>query len=501
MSTEHQQYSIENQEAAISEYARQHRFQIVRSYSDEAKSGIDLKHRPALRQLLRDVTNPDVGIKAILVYDVSRWGRFQDTDESAFHEFWCKQFGVSVHYCAEPFANDNSIAASLLKTLKRTMAGEYLRELSARTYAGQLRLAQKGFKIGGRPGFGLRRLLVDGAGKPKMILANGERKSIQTDRVRYVAGPAKELRVIRKIYTLFLDHDFNFSQIARELNRLRISREVPKPWKRDVIQRILSHPKYTGCVVFNQKSGRLHSRPIRNPRDQWVIQPNSFAPIVPKERFEQAQEKLLSRESTRSDEKLLADLRAFTEGRCRVTWKMLTESNNMASAQNYRVRFGSFRRALTLAKWTPPFEASEIDRRRWMKFDLQDRFEKETARAGYSCRSSRGRFRSPRGELIVVEVARSYRGQGGTRRWEIRLTLDGGPGLPCIVQRFADDNRTPKDYVFFPHLPDVEQKFRFCEEEALRIGVITDSLENAVDLLVDTWHATEADDDAKWVTS
>ena len=63
--------------------------------------------------------------KAILVYDVSRWGRFQDTDESAHYEFLCKSAGVPVHYCAETFANDGSLPSLIMKALKRTMAGEY----------------------------------------------------------------------------------------------------------------------------------------------------------------------------------------------------------------------------------------------------------------------------------------------------------------------------------------------------------------------------------------
>ena len=61
-------------------------------------------------------------------YDVSRWGRFQDADESAYYEFVLKKAGVHVHYCAEPFTNDGSLASVLLKAIKRTMAGEFSRE-------------------------------------------------------------------------------------------------------------------------------------------------------------------------------------------------------------------------------------------------------------------------------------------------------------------------------------------------------------------------------------
>ena len=95
MSTEHQQYSLENQSTAILEYAESHNFDIVHTYSDAAKSGVALKHRVGLRQLLHDVVAGAAPYRAILVYDVSRWGRFQDTDEAAHYEFLCKSAGAT----------------------------------------------------------------------------------------------------------------------------------------------------------------------------------------------------------------------------------------------------------------------------------------------------------------------------------------------------------------------------------------------------------------------
>lgn len=54
----------------------------------------------------------------ILVYHVSRWGCFQDIDESAYYEFLCKRKGVRVEYCAELFTNNGSFS-SIAKNLKR----------------------------------------------------------------------------------------------------------------------------------------------------------------------------------------------------------------------------------------------------------------------------------------------------------------------------------------------------------------------------------------------
>jgi len=53
------------------------------------------------------------------LYNVSRWGRFVDADESA-HEFMCKQANIPVHYCAESFANNNSLPSAIYKAMKRT---------------------------------------------------------------------------------------------------------------------------------------------------------------------------------------------------------------------------------------------------------------------------------------------------------------------------------------------------------------------------------------------
>src|SRR5947209_5392697 len=147
MSTDHQQYSLENQADVIARYAVEHNFQIIKTYSDPAKSGLRLKNRPGLKRLLKDVVCACFPLRAILVYDVTRWGRFQDADESAHYEYLCKSSGIPVHYCAELFANDNSISGSILKALKRTMAGEYSRELSVKIRTGLFRLAMLGYKL------------------------------------------------------------------------------------------------------------------------------------------------------------------------------------------------------------------------------------------------------------------------------------------------------------------------------------------------------------------
>jgi len=66
-STEHQRYSLENQSAAIQKYADTYGFEVVRTYSDTAKSDVVLRHRSGLRQLLQDVVAGGQPYQAILV--------------------------------------------------------------------------------------------------------------------------------------------------------------------------------------------------------------------------------------------------------------------------------------------------------------------------------------------------------------------------------------------------------------------------------------------------
>src|SRR5947199_7543332 len=167
MSTEHQQYSTENQRDVIKQYAERRGMVIVRTYTDSGKSGLRLDGRDALKQLIHDVENGQADFSAILVYDVSRWGRFQDADESAYYEYICRRAKIDVHYCAEQFENDGSPVSTIVKGVKREMAGEYSRELSAKVFQGACRLIQFGFKQGGTAGFGLRRMLVDQSGQQK----------------------------------------------------------------------------------------------------------------------------------------------------------------------------------------------------------------------------------------------------------------------------------------------------------------------------------------------
>lgn len=148
MSTEGQDLSPAVQRQSLGGYADRHDMRIVASYEDPGRSGLTLKARHSMRQLIRDVADDACPFDVILVYDVSRWGRFQETDASAYYEYHCRLHGVQVVYVNEIFSPDPSPMSALLKNLKRAMAAEYSRELGVKCRAGQSRAHLAGIPDG-----------------------------------------------------------------------------------------------------------------------------------------------------------------------------------------------------------------------------------------------------------------------------------------------------------------------------------------------------------------
>ena len=348
MSREHQRFSPVNQIAAIAAYAAERDFEIVRTYQDDGRSGLSLRGRPGLKQLLSDVLSGDVDFSAILVLDVSRWGRFQDPDQAAHYEYVCREAGIAIHYCGEPFENDGTSASTILKHLKRVMAGEYSRELGQKVFAGQMTGARLGFKQGGAAPFGLRRLLIDDRGHPLRMLEPGQRKSLQTDRVILVPGPETELAAIRKIFLWFVKERMTFNAIARRLARGGYEFTNGTAITRTQIGKILRNEIYVGTYTYNKTHQRLRQGLRRNAPDTWV-RTTIFEPIVALRTFAIAQRRLGTRSRpTYSDIQLLDHLRQRA-GQTDLRSARDVDVDGGPSLATYYNRFGSLNRALELA--------------------------------------------------------------------------------------------------------------------------------------------------------
>lgn len=311
-STNQQPNSINFQKQAIAAFAAKEGFVIVRSYADEGKSGLTLSNRPGLVSLLHDVAFGTSEYRAILVYDVTRWGRFQDVDESAHYEFLCKALHVPVYYCAEAFGHDPDLPTFILKTLRRVVAAEYSRELSVKCFRGQKHLAGLGFRMGALPGYGLRRLAMSPDGKSAQILGSHEWKSVASDRVVLIPGPEEEVSVVRLIFDLATRSKTSFRAIARELSKRGIRYRADSEWTDHSVGRLIRNRKYAGYNVWNRVSRNLGMSEKRNSIDEWVVVPQSHFAIVDDATFEIAQ-KLHPRPRRWSDAEVVQGVRRLAQ--------------------------------------------------------------------------------------------------------------------------------------------------------------------------------------------
>jgi DNA invertase Pin-like site-specific DNA recombinase len=339
MSTTHQKYSLDHQRVALSRYARENNMEIVKTYSDPGCSGLELKHRPGLRQLLQDVVSKPI-FRAIVVYDVSRWGRFQDPDESAHYEFLCKSAGVPVHYCYELFVNDGTVANALLKQLKRTMAGEYSRELGVKVFAAQQRLVGLGHRMGGVAGFGLRRCVVlpDGTQKPLQI---GQHKVLSEAWITLIPGPASEVKIVREMFLLAADNGLQPATIARRLNKRGLHNSNGKPWTHHGVSDILTNPKYKGANAWGRTTQRLHSRVQPTPVSDWISREDAFKPVIDRALYDRVQRRLARRTEHQSNPDLLEDLKRLWRNKGYLSQKLIALSQITPSPCTYVRRFGS----------------------------------------------------------------------------------------------------------------------------------------------------------------
>jgi DNA invertase Pin-like site-specific DNA recombinase len=345
ISTEHQYYSVEYQKAAIALYASTHNITVVKSYVDPGKSGLRIERRDGLRQLIDDVQNGQASFRTILVYDVSRWGRFQDADESAYYEFICKRAGVPVRYCAEQFENNGTLISQVLKGLKRAMAGEFSRELSVKVFEGQKRSVLRGAHQGGNPAFGFRRLLVDVSGNPRTLLAIGERKHFETDHVTLTPGPASEVKTVQRIFRLFVHSRMPRQHIAELLNKEGRLNSAGNLWTCNGVLRVLTNEKYIGNLIFGRTSKKLQGPKFHNPPKSWIRANGALKGIVDPELFASAQRILGNPWWHFTDNQLLDHL---TVAFCRngyLTSRILAKSKFTPAAVTYRQRFGSLSEA------------------------------------------------------------------------------------------------------------------------------------------------------------
>jgi len=437
MSTESQNYSLEHQEAAIAAYALARGFQVVSTYADGGISGLTLQKREGLKRLLSDVLAGTADFSAILTYDVSRWGRFQDVDESAHYEFLCRQAGVQVEYCAEAFKNDGTMVATLLKSIKRVMAAEKSRELSDHITHAKRRMALKGYWPGGSAPFGMRRVTEPDVDGMHETFDSGQANGLKGRRVRLGLGPQEEVSIVGAIFRMAA-RGKSPNKIARALNVGKPRSHHGKDWTRPRVRDVLQNEVYLGTRVYGRARTRLGSR-WAQPRSEWISVPDACPAIISLATFRAAQ-RALARRIYLTDEQMIDRLRMAWKKHGKLSGAIMTKDPGTPGPSAYCRRFGNLETTYERVGYTQTTRQAALT-------------------AQIAPHRVRGRPQStfPLTNEEIIARLRTLREEEGFLDIDLIEVTPGLPTLNTLVRRFGSLTRV---YELVGHEPTARQRAR-----------------------------------------
>lgn len=476
MSTDHQQYSLHNQSEYIKDYAEKNNMEIAYTYDDAGKSGVSIIGRHSLQQLLSDVEQKKIDIQAVLFYDVSRFGRFQNSDEAAYYSFLFERNGVDLIYCSEPIpTKDFPLESSVILNIKRSSAAYHSRNLSEKVFIGQVNLIKLGYHQGGMAGYGLRRLLVDENGIAKEILGFRKRKSIQTDRVILIPGPKNEIKIVNSIYDLFIDDNMPEFIIAERLNEQNIPAENGTLWTRAKIHQILTNEKYIGNNIYNKTSSKLKSRLVKNPKNEWVRCDKAYKPIISKKKYNKAQEIIQLRSVHLTNEELLEKLKQKLESNGKLSGFIIDEDDTGPSSSVYRTRFGGLLRAYTLIGYKPEHDYSYIqinEALRSFYSGIIEDFKGEILKS--NCYTDEYKYAPMlyiNDELLIsVLITKCTPMKSGKLRWKVRFDNSQKADITIVI-RMDSQNISPLDFYIIPKIENEYSKMCMTETNNIRLDL------------------------------
>ena len=282
-STDLQETSLEQQKEKVLEFAKEHAVRVIEIFAEEA-CGENVEGRPEFRKMV-ECCKSNEDFQYVFVYDISRWGRFENPKEAVYWEVEVERAGRKVVFTSEGFKEDN-IGTSISNFVKSAEASEYLKNIRRQTVRGMMYHANKGFWMGGRPPYGYDRAIVED-GKVIEVLTEGKQKNIKDQKIKLIINK-EQIKAIKTIFVMFAKQGMSVHSIVTYLNNQ--SQFVPamgRMWSKSSIWRILHNEVYIGTLVYNRENGhKRHGKHKYNPQEEWVMVKNSHEAIIPIELWE-----------------------------------------------------------------------------------------------------------------------------------------------------------------------------------------------------------------------
>ena len=329
------------QQEQVRQWALENGVGIIHEFADRGKSGLTAEGREAFTDMMENWVKRRSDFSLVLCLDVSRWGRFQDIDLSATYSTDCNRHGKQVVYTTLGRPKENDQLYQVQVHFERYRAAQYSKELSDKVLRGCIKIAQQGFWPGGKPPYGLQRMLLDERRAPLQPLSAGQRKSIQNQRVTLTLGDDEQVATVRRIYHEFVDEQRNMSQIAADLNRQGVLSPGQRTWNAAKVRRILLNELYAGTLVYNKTTQKLKSPTHRNPESNWIKTEHAFPALVERSLFDQAHTILSTTAARFNSEFMIEQLRRLFNAHGALLPSLIRKDGVAPSPATYSKRFTS----------------------------------------------------------------------------------------------------------------------------------------------------------------
>lgn len=261
-------YSLEEQKEILLQRAEKQGYEVYDVYTDAGISGKDVKHRPQMQRLLRDVQEGRVQV--ILAWKLSRTFRSLKDELDAMEIM--KANGAFFDFASEGVINPASGVGKLhLQILG--MVSEMEREnIADNVYMGMCAAARQGQWMGGSVSYGYDRK-CDTDGKKG---------------VNYLVVNEAEALVVRKIFHMFVEEQVGYKGIANTLNKQGVRTKKNKEFSIGTIRGIITNPVYCGYVCWgkHRKWSELRRKgTVANP----IIAKGVHESIISEELFRRAE--------------------------------------------------------------------------------------------------------------------------------------------------------------------------------------------------------------------
>ncbi len=328
---------------------------VLATFEDDGLRGHD-ETRPGLLAVLEHARTHPNPVRSngdfipILVYDLARFGRFDDAKKIFSYFVEVERYGYEFYSVTEKIRSRGNIADFVQAIIKSEQAYDYSVKLSHYALRTGCSLAEKGWWPGGQAPYGYDRMTYGPDLKPKYryatrpdksvekrtpdgklvetlpaILDKGKRRSagsdkLKGDRVKLVLGAQECVDVARLIFAKFVKEGWGLRRIGSWLNAKGVIPPRGRKWVFTSVRSIILNPAYKGALVYGRRSdGKHHWLTIEKTEggyapvierkdvpgrafvhrteDECIVDEHCHEAIVEKALWEEAQDKLIERKS------------------------------------------------------------------------------------------------------------------------------------------------------------------------------------------------------------